>query len=88
MLALRQQYPRWGQDKLVVLRRRGGLTVSPSMVGRILAHLKRRGMLVEPLPVRLQARRSRPVRPYAMRKPLVIWSRWTRWNCGPCRESS
>ena len=69
MLALRQQYPRWGKDKLVVLLRRGGMTVSPSMVGRILAHLKRRGMLVEPLPVRLKARRSRPVRPYAMRKP-------------------
>ena len=69
VLALRQQYPRWGKDKLVVLLRRGGITVSTSMVGRVLAHLKRRGVLVEPLPVRLKARRSRPVRPYAVRKP-------------------
>jgi len=39
------------------------------MVGRILVHLKRRGLLVESLPVRLKARRSRPARPYAVRKP-------------------
>jgi putative transposase len=69
VLALRQQFPRWGKDKLVVLLRRGGVTVSTSMVGRILAHLKHRGMLLEPLPVRLKARRSRPPRPYAVRKP-------------------
>ena len=66
---LRQQYPRWGKDKLVVLLRREGRTVSTSMVGRVLTHLKRRGWLVEPLLVRLKARRSRPARPYAVRKP-------------------
>lgn len=69
VLRLRRQYPRWGKDKLVVLLRREGSEVSTSMVGRILTHLKRRGVLVEPLPVRLQARRSRPPRPYAVRKP-------------------
>lgn len=66
---LRQQYPRWGKDKLIVLLRREGRTVSTSMVGRILTHLKRRGRLVEPLPLRVKARRSRPARPYAVRKP-------------------
>ena len=69
VLRLRQQYPRWGKDKLVVLLRREALAVSTSMVGRILVHLKRRGLLVESLPVRLKARRSRPARPYAVRKP-------------------
>ncbi len=33
VLALRQQYPRWGKDKLVVLLRREKRTVSTSMVG-------------------------------------------------------
>ena len=69
VLRLRRQYPRWGKDKLVVLLRREGSSVSTSMVGRILRHLKRRGLLVEPLPLRLKARRSRPARPYAVRKP-------------------
>ena len=32
---LRQQYPRWGKDKLVVLLRREQRYVSTSMVGRI-----------------------------------------------------
>ena len=33
---LREQYPRWGKDKLAVLLRREGWAVSVSMVGRIL----------------------------------------------------
>jgi hypothetical protein len=45
VLALRQQYPRWGKDKLVVLLRREQLTVSTSMVGRILTYLKQRGLI-------------------------------------------
>jgi putative transposase len=68
VLQLREQYPRWGKDKLVVLLRREGLVVSTSMVGRILKRLKDSGQLVEPLPVR--RRRKNPVaRPYAIRKP-------------------
>jgi transposase InsO family protein len=66
---LRQQYPRWGKDKLVVLLRRDGLRLSTSMVGRILRDLKRRGRLVEPLPLRAKARRRPRPRPYAVRKP-------------------
>jgi len=42
VLSLRKQSPRWGKDKLAVLLRRENLTVSTSMVGRILADLKRR----------------------------------------------
>ena len=49
VLHLREQYPRWGKDKLAVLLRERGWEVSTSMVGRILSHLKARGVLKEPL---------------------------------------
>lgn len=69
VLKLREERPRWGKDKLVVLLHRQGLEVSTSMVGRILAHLKARGVLREPVPNGVSAhRRSRP-RLYAVRKP-------------------
>ena len=68
VLALRERYPRWGKDKLVVLLRREGREVSTSMVGRILTQLKAKRILREP-PNHISARkRSRP-RPYARRKP-------------------
>lgn len=69
VLALRQQYPRWGKDKLVVLLRKHGWTVSTSMVGRILRRLKDRGVLVEPVRGRLVGSRRAWHRPYAIRKP-------------------
>lgn len=70
VLQLRRQYPRWGKDKLVVLLRREGRSVSTSMVGRILTQLKARGRLVEPLPNGFKARQRRSwSRPYAVRKP-------------------
>src|SRR3989304_62230 len=65
VLALREQYPRWGKDKLVVLLRRQGLVVSTSMVGRILGHLKDTGQLIEPLPARRKSKKY-PPRPYAI----------------------
>jgi putative transposase len=68
VLALREQYPRWGKDKLVVLLGREGWTVSTSMVGRILKHLKDTRQLVEPLPERHKSKKH-PPRPYAIRKP-------------------
>jgi transposase len=46
--ALREQYPRWGKDKLVVLLTRQGWKTSTSTVGRILTHLKKKGQIVEP----------------------------------------
>ena len=71
VLILRQQYPRWGKDKLVVLLRREQRLVSTSMVGRILAQLKQRGVLHEPPKpaVLLRARRKLRKRPWAVRKP-------------------
>ena len=69
VLRLRHQYPRWGKDKLGVLLRRQGRAVSTSMVGRILARLKQRGVLVEPTRSRLALGRHPRPRPWAMRKP-------------------
>jgi putative transposase len=71
VLELRQRYPRWGKEKLMVLLERDGHRLSSTSVGRILARLKRRGVLVEPLNVRLaRAARKRRWKPrYAVRKP-------------------
>ena len=69
VLALREQYPRWGKDKLVVLLRREGWQVSTSMVGRILSSLKARGVLKEPPPSYISTRKRPRPRPYAVRKP-------------------
>jgi putative transposase len=75
VLTLRQQYPRWGKDKLVVLLRRQGVRVSTSMVGRILRRLKDRGLLVEPVtPVRLRGSAFRRYG-YAVRKPKAYKAR-------------
>jgi len=68
--ALREQYPRWGKDKLAPLLWKEGLQVSVSTVGRVIKRLKDRGQLVEPL--RLQQarhRRRRVSRPHAQRMP-------------------
>jgi len=65
---LRARYPRWGKAKLRVLLRREGISLSISMVGRILARLRRSGDLREPLhSIRRRMRTWR--RPYAIRKP-------------------
>jgi putative transposase len=69
VLRLRQEYPRWGKDKLVVLLRREGWQVSVSMVGRILRRLKEQGVLVEPPRQPVSARKRLQLRPYAVRKP-------------------
>src|SRR5690606_10559619 len=66
---LREQYPRWGKDKLQRVLDQRGIHLSVSMVGRILAALKRRGALVEPLRRPISARKRRAKRPYASRKP-------------------
>jgi len=69
VLRLREQYPRWGKDKLVVLLREEGWQVSTSMVGRIMKRLKERGVLQELLPNHISARKRHRQRPYAVRKP-------------------
>ncbi len=69
--ALRERYPRWGKEKLAVLVRREGIRISGSTVGRIMAQLRARGLLVEPENVRQAklARRRRQKPRYAARKP-------------------
>lgn len=70
VLLLRLQFPRWGKDKLAVLLRQQKLSLSTSMVGRILTHLKRQGRLVEPPRSGVPgSRRALRPRPYAVRKP-------------------
>jgi transposase InsO family protein len=70
VLTLRLQFPRWGKDKLAVLLRRQHLCVSTSMVGRILAQLRRQGRLLEaPRTGVPGSRRALRPRPYAVRKP-------------------
>ncbi|HZX11538.1 MAG TPA: helix-turn-helix domain-containing protein [Acidobacteriota bacterium] len=68
---LRNRYPRWGKDKLVVLLRREGIKISASTVGRVINRLKKRGLLVEPVNAALAKRaRKRGWKPrYAIRKP-------------------
>ena len=71
ILKLREQYPRWGKDKLVVLLKREGIEVSASTVGRVINRLKAKGLLVEPVNTTLAklARRRRWKPRYATRKP-------------------
>jgi len=66
---LREQYPRWGKDKLAVLLGREGWRVSVSMVGRILTSLRQRGVLSAPMLFRVKRRRGTAGRPWALRKP-------------------
>ena len=69
VLALREEHPRWGKDKLVVLLRGQGLDVSVSMAGRILTRLKRQGRLpLADLRDPWMGSRAQ-IRPYAVRKP-------------------
>jgi transposase InsO family protein len=67
---LREQYPRWGREKLRVLLAREGITVSAKTIDRVLHRLKARGALREPL----RAARPAPVRRPALRRPrdLVV----------------
>jgi putative transposase len=69
VLKLREEYPRWGKDKLVVLLREKGVSCCASTVGRIIHRLKERGVLKEPLPNHISARKRQRQRPYAIRKP-------------------
>ena len=65
---LREQYPRWGKDKLQRLLKQDHVLLSVSMVGRILSSLRARGQLLEPRG-RSRARPRGAPRPYAQRKP-------------------
>jgi len=69
VLRLREEYSRWGKDKLAVLLRKEGRQVSTSMVGRILREIKDRGLLWEADLRDPWAVKRAPRRPYAVRKP-------------------
>lgn len=69
VVRLREEYPRWGKDKLVIFLLREGYQVSASTVGRILAYAKGRGILKEPAPSYVSAGKRSRKRPYAVRKP-------------------
>jgi len=69
VLRLREEYPCWGKDKLVVLLREQGSQASTSMVGRIIRRLKDRGLLKEPVKNHVSVHRRALKRPYAIRKP-------------------
>ena len=53
----------------MVLLRDKGVSCSASMVGRIIRRLKERGVLKEPVPNHISARKRQWQRPYAIRKP-------------------
>jgi len=65
---LREEYPFWGKEKLALLLKQEGYSLSPSTVGRILTYLKRRNLLREPVK-KLKVRNSLRKRIYATRKP-------------------
>ncbi len=61
---LRGENPRWGKDKVVIFLREEGYQVSASTVGRILRYAKGRGILREPIPNYISARKRLRKRPY------------------------
>jgi putative transposase len=69
VLHLREENPRWGKEKLAELLHEEGHQVSVSMVGRIVKHLKERGVLKEPVAIHVSAGKRQRKRPYAIRKP-------------------
>ncbi len=71
IVALREEHPRWSRDKLAVLLGRERIKISGSTVGRVMARLKARGLLVEPVSVRQAklARKRRRKPRYAVRRP-------------------
>jgi transposase InsO family protein len=64
----REAYPRWGKEKIWALMGGKKAPCSMSTVGRILGHLKKRGLIQEP-PKLAAKRRRRSPRPWARRKP-------------------
>ena len=69
MRELREQYPRWGKDKLGVLLGREGFHLSASTVGRILTYLKKRGLIHDPPRTFKTSKNSGTRRLFAQRKP-------------------
>lgn len=69
VLELREQYPRWGKEKLCVLLGRESWHISASTVGRILKYLKQRGLVHDPLKEVKWGKKQVKRRVFALRKP-------------------
>jgi putative transposase len=67
VLRVRTAHPCYGKQRIRILLDREGVTLSASTIGRILASLRRRTLLIEPRAVTM--RRPRPHRPHAIRVP-------------------
>lgn len=69
VLSLREQYPRWGKEKLAVLLAREGICASVSTAGRTIARLKARGLLREAPPNYISTKKRFVKRSWAVRRP-------------------
>lgn len=69
ILSLREEYPRWGKEKIAVLLRKEGYTISISSVGRTIKRLKDRGVLKEPPANFISSKKRFVRRAWARRKP-------------------
>ena len=65
---LREQYPRWGREKLRVLLEREGIDISAKSIDRVIARLKARGVLREPL----RPRKASKWREERLRRPVGL----------------
>jgi transposase InsO family protein len=68
---LREQYPRWGREKLRILLAREGISVSAKTIDRVMARLRVRGELREPRVVR-KARALRVRALSRLRRPIGL----------------
>ncbi len=75
VVKLREEYPRWGKNKLVIFLWKEGHQVSASTVGWILHYAKGRGVLKEPVPNYVSAGKRSRKRPCATRKPKEYHAR-------------
>lgn len=67
--SLREQYPRWGKEKIARLIWKQGISVSVSTVGRTITRLKEKGLLREPIPNFISAKKRYLKRAWGIRKP-------------------
>ena len=84
VVKLREKYPRWGKNKLVILLQVEGYQVSASTVGRILRYAKGRGILNQTMFQLANGLENAPTLPESQRSTKldkeVILSSWTLWT--------
>ncbi len=72
--SLREQYPRWGKEKIARLVWKKGYQISVSSVGRTIGRLKERGVLREPIPNFISSKKRYLKRAWGIRKPETFHS--------------